>query len=46
MYDVIFGTPKDVFYIYLIFFVACFSIYPIAIIIMNSVLNRRRNKWD
>jgi len=46
MYDVVFGTPKDVFYIYLIFFVACFSIYPLSIIIMNAIANRRRNKWD
>lgn len=40
MYEVVMGTPKEVFIIYFIVLIACFAVYPIAMMLMNAVMNR------
>jgi hypothetical protein len=37
MYEVVMGTPKEVFIIYFIVLIACFTMYPIAMMLMNAV---------
>jgi len=42
MFEVIYGTPKDVAIVYIVNLSACLLIYPVSMLVVNAVKGLRR----